>query len=117
MTRAAAITPTGTAGKNSTIRRILRALMIVPLVAGALAIAQPAQAARSAQPGFTTTPPEGCWLSTYEHQGFTYASETYCLRGGGSHRAAARCADGRVVYGYTEEMAYFLMSKAECFAL
>ncbi|MBE1484437.1 hypothetical protein [Plantactinospora soyae] len=108
--RTAAITATGGAGKNSTVRRVLGALVILPLVAVALAVAQPAQA----EPGFTTTPPEGCHLYHYVHQGFTYASETYCVRTGGLHRAAARCADGRVVYGWTEEMAYFLMSKAEC---
>ncbi|MFC6022598.1 hypothetical protein ACFP2T_41380 [Plantactinospora solaniradicis] len=110
MIRTAAITATGAAGKNSTMRRVLRALLIVPLVAGALAVAQPAQA----EPGYTTTPPEGCYVYPYAYQGFTYASETYCTRSGGWHRAAARCSDGRVVYGYAEEMAYFLMSKAEC---
>ncbi|MBE1484443.1 hypothetical protein [Plantactinospora soyae] len=110
MIRAAAITATGAAGKNSNMRKILRALVIVPLVAGALAVAQPAQA----DPGYTTTPPQGCYLGHYVHQGFTYASQTYCTRMGGLHRAVARCSDGRVVYGYVEEMDYFLMSRAEC---
>jgi hypothetical protein len=92
------------------MRRIARALVMLPLVAGALAIAQPAQA----DPYFTTTPPEGCYLYTYSHQGFTYASQTYCTRMHGLHTAVARCADGRTVRGYTEEMEYFRMSTAEC---
>jgi hypothetical protein len=89
---------------------MLRALVIVPLVAGALAVGKPAQA----DPYYTTTPPEGCYLYEYVHQGFLFGVRTYCTRMHGLHRAVVRCSDGNLIYGYTEEMDYNLMSLAEC---
>ena len=90
------------------IRKLLSALTAT-LAVGILAIAQPAQAG-----SFTTTPPDGCYLYTYSHQGFTYASQTHCTRMNGLHTAVARCSDGRTVRGFTEEMEYSRVSTAEC---
>ncbi|BCB79176.1 hypothetical protein GCM10022251_20000 [Phytohabitans flavus] len=92
------------------MRRTLLSALTAVLVVGALAIAKPAQA----DPYFTTTPPDGCYLYTYSHQGYTYASQTYCTRMHGLHRAVAVCSDGRTVHGYAEEMDYFRFSTAEC---
>ncbi|BCL12524.1 hypothetical protein [Micromonospora sagamiensis] len=90
--------------------RTLSSALTAALVVGTVAIAQPAQAA----PSFTTTPPDGCYLDVYTHQGFVYSSATSCTRGHGLHRAVARCSDGQTVYGFTEEMEYSRTSIAEC---
>jgi hypothetical protein len=95
------------------VRRKLQSALAAALVVGALAIAQPAQA----DPYFTTTPPDGCYLFIYQHRGFTYAAQTYCTRMHGLHTAVARCSDGRTIRGYTEEMDYNRMSMAECRSL
>jgi hypothetical protein len=64
--------------------------------------------------GYMTVAPELCFFSYMGTRDFLTGGYTECLRQPGLHRAAALCADGTIVYGWTQEMDYGLHSSVEC---
>lgn len=111
------------------VRRKLLSAIAAALVASAVTLlggASPAHASFTAGPppgyvaphGLLTSPPESCYVyaftGTFATGVHLTGSMTECMRVGGVHRAAAQCADGRIIYGFAEEMQDFRQSSVFC---
>jgi hypothetical protein len=64
--------------------------------------------------GYATVAPDMCYFSYVGTRDFLTGGYTECMRQPGLHRAAALCADGTIVYGWTQEMDYGLQARVEC---